>query len=171
MRNVKPSMLAVGVAVLLAACGGGDEGVFVEDKDPEPTTTDATVVVTGADDSALNGIYTTDGILLNRVTKVNPIGGDPETCRFRFSGPKSATSGRVMGGDIRYRPGTDNLEVAFIAINGVEFRLQGTRGARVDRGDDEIDFTGAELTSTAGTGNTITLTGSIPMLPNRPGGC
>lgn len=172
MRNLKHPLLAVAVVVLLAACGGGsDEGVIVDEDDPEPSDISATVTVASASDIGLNGIYATDGIFLNNVTKVNPIGSDPETCRFKFAGPTNALTGRIMGGDIRYRPDTDDLYVSWIAIDGVEFRLEGSTGARVDRASDEIDFAGAVLTKEDGSGDTIALTGSIPMLPNRPGGC
>lgn len=172
MRKLNASILVLSLsAALLSACGGSDEGAIVEDDDPEPSTIAASVTVTAAGDPALNGIYATDGIYLNNVTKVNPVGGDPETCRFKFTGPRNATTGRVMGGDIRYIPGTNSLHVTFIDINSVEFRLDGTTGASVDRANNEIDFTGAVLVSTQATGQSITLTGSIPMLPNRPEGC
>lgn len=172
MRNLKSSVLALSLCALLAACGGGDEGVVVDEKDPSPSGEAATVTVLAATDADLNGIYSTSNINLNNVTKVNPIGGTPETCRFKFDGPEQAGgTDRVMGGDIRYIPGTENLHSTFIAINGIEFTLQGTLGGRVDRANDEIDFAGAVLTSTQGTGDEITLTGSIPMLPNRPEGC
>ena len=39
--------------------------------------------------------------------KINPIGGDPEVCSFRFSGLRHA-SGAMMDGDIRYVPGTNS---------------------------------------------------------------
>jgi hypothetical protein len=172
MRNLTSSILVLSVsAALLSACGGGDEGIIVDERDPEPSGRSATLTVTAAGDAALNGIYTSSNVNLNNVTKVNPIGSDPETCRFKFSGPQNATTSRIMGGDVRYIPGTETLQTTFVAINGVEFRLIGTTGARVDRAGNEIDYTGAVLTSTQGTGQTITLSGSIPMLENRPGGC
>lgn len=172
MRTLHPSLLALTLCTaLLSACGGGDEGAIVEERDPEPSGEPATLTVASADDAALNGVYSTTNINTNNVTKVNPIGADPETCRFKFDGPRQAGTNRVMGGDIRYIPGTNNLQVAFIAINGIEFRLDGSAGAQVDRPNDEIDFAGAVLTSTQGTGDTITLSGSVPMRPNRPEGC
>lgn len=169
MRTLRPSLLALSLcAALLSACGGGDEGAVVEEMDPEPSGQPATLTVSSASNAALNGVYSTTNINTNNVTKVNPIGGDPETCRFRFDGPTQAGTARVMGGDIRYIPGTNNLQVAFVAINGVEFTLNGSAGAAVDRAGDEIDFTGAVLTGTQGS---ITLTGSVPMRPDRPEGC
>lgn len=172
MRKLNASLLMLSLsAALLSACGGSDEGAIVEEDDPEPSTIAASVTVTAAGDPALNGIYATNGIYLNNVTKVNPFGGERETCRFKFTGPRNATTGRVMGGDIRYVPGANDLFVTFIDINSVEFKMDGSTGATVDRANNEIDFAGAVLTSTQGTGQSITLTGSIPMLPNRPEGC
>lgn len=168
LSTVAGSMLLV---ALLSACGGSDEGAIVEDEDPSPSGRSATVAVSAADDAILNGVYSTTNIALNNVTKVNPIGGDPETCRFRFSGPQQAGTTRIMGGDIRYIPGANTVRTTFVAIDGIEFRLEGSTGASVDRANDEVDYTGAVLTSTQGTGRRITLTGSIPMLPNRPEGC
>jgi len=169
MRTLRPTLLVLSLsAALLSACGGGDEGVVVEEKDPEPSGQAATLTVSSASDTALNGVYSTSNINTNNVTKVNPIGSDPETCRFKFDGPTQVGTTRIMGGDIRYLPGTNNLQVAFIAINGVEFTLNGSAGARVDRAGNDIDFTGAVLTGTQGS---ITLTGSVPMRPDRPEGC
>jgi hypothetical protein len=163
----KSAALAGAVAILLAACGGGGS----DNDDPHPTALNASVTVSSAGDAALNGVYASGTIALNEVEKVNPVGGDPETCRFRFSGQQQAGSSRLMDGDIRYIPGTSELRTTFVSIAGTEFRLQGTAQAAVDRINNEIDYTGATLLSTQGTGQTIVLTGSIPMLGNRPEGC
>jgi hypothetical protein len=170
MRKL-PILAVLSTAVLLAACGGGDEGAIVTEKNTEPTGTSASVTVSAAGDPALNGLYTTNSIWLNNVTKVNPIGGDPETCRFRFSNLPQQGSTRMMDGDIRYIPGTNELRTTFVTIDTIEFRLQGTAGATVDRTNNRVVYTNAVLTSTQGTGRTITLTGAIPMLGNRPEGC
>jgi len=164
----KTLLTAVASAALLSACGGGDDGPA---DDPGPTALSASVTVSNATDGSLNGVYATSTIALSDVTKFNPIGGEPETCRFRFSGLRQAGTTRLMDGDIRYIPGNPELRVTFVAINGTEFRLQGTTGASVDRANNEIDYNGAVLTSTQGTGATIQLTGSIPMLGGRPEGC
>lgn len=173
MKGFLPSTIAAAAAaVLLAACGGGgDSDIIFEDDDPTATTRNATVLVAAASDGSLNGTYSSTGIWLNNVEKVNPIGGDPELCRYRFSGLQQTGTDRVMSGDIRYIPGNTEVRVTFVSINGTEFRLQGSTGAAVDRTNDEVDYTGAVLTSTQGTGATITLTGSIPMRPGRPEGC
>jgi hypothetical protein len=171
-KNAPRLLAALAVAALLSACGGGDEGAVVDEREPTPSGRSATMTVTAANETALNGIYTTNNVSLNNVTKVNPIGGDPETCRFRFSGlVQGGTGTRLMDGDIRYIPGNENLRTTFVSINSVEFRLEGSTGARVDRTGDRVVYTGAVLTSTQGTGNTITITGAIPMLGDRPEGC
>lgn len=166
MKKPNPAwILALATPLLLVACGGGD------DDDPTPTPLAAVVTVTAASDVQLNGVYASNSISLNEMIKFNPIGGEPETCRFRFAGLQQAGTNRLMDGDIRYIPGTNELRVTFVSINGIEFRLQGTAGATVDRANDEIDYAGAVLSSTSGNGATITLTGSIPMLGGRPEGC
>ncbi|TWO70560.1 hypothetical protein FN976_13420 [Caenimonas sedimenti] len=159
------SFALVAVAAALSACGGGD------DNEPFPSALNAQVAVASGTEAALNGTYSSNTVSINDVEKFNPIGGDPETCRFRFSGLQQTGSSRLMDGDIRYIPGTNELRVTFISINGTEFRLQGTAQAAVDKVNNEIDYTGATLTSTQGTGATITLSGSIPMRGNRPEGC
>jgi hypothetical protein len=175
MRAMSSSALALSIAtaILLSACGGGsDEGVIVEEDEPERSFRSSTLTITGATDASLNGVYTTDNTFISDVVKVNPIGGDPELCKFRFEGQTSATTGRAIGGgDIRYIPGTNNLHVTFMGVAGTEFRMNGTTGATVDRANNEIDYTGAVFTSTQTAGQTITVTGSVPMVGNRPEGC
>jgi hypothetical protein len=171
MRVLASSALALSLAVLLAACGGDDEGVIVDERDPSSSGRAASVTVPAASNAVLIGTYATTDIFLNNVTKVNPIGGDPETCRFRFDRLTQQVGARNMNGDIRYIPGSTEVRTTFVAIDTVEFRLQGTTGASVDRANNRIVYTNAVLTSTQGTGQTITLSGAIPMLPNRPEGC
>jgi len=163
---------AIAFAVLLSACGGGDEGVIVEEHDPSPSGLAASLTVGAASDAALNGIYASSNLNLNNVTKVNPIGGDPETCRFKFNGLQQTAGGRLMDGDVRYTPGTTELRTTVISIAAAEFRLLGSTGAVVDKPNNRINFTGATFSSTAaGSTATLTLTGALPMRPNRPEGC
>lgn len=170
MKTISSRAFAVvAIAAALSACGGDDD--LFDDGDPTVTAIPAQILVTASTDLTLSGSYATQTIALNRVTKVNPIGGEPETCRFRFSGLKQGGSDRLMDGDIRYIPGTNELRVTFISIAGKEYRLQGTAGASVDKANNEIDYNTAVLTSTQGTGETVTLFGSIPMRTDRPEGC
>ena len=173
MKNtLRYSVLAFGLAGLLSACGGGDEGIVVENKEPTPTGASASGTVAGATaaDTVLNGAYATSSINLNNVTKVNPI-GEHETCRFRFSGLQQVGSDRLMDGDLRYLPGTNAMDTTFVSIATVEFKLTGTAGAVVDKPNNQVVFTGAVLTSTQDTGRSITLTATIPIRGNRPEGC
>lgn len=173
VRAALPALLA---AAFLAACGGGgdDQGFVTDDRDPTSSGRSASATVAGATstDSAFNGGYATTDIFLNDVTKVNPVGGRPETCRFRFSQLTKTGGPQVMSGDIRYIPGNTNIDVVFISIDTVEFRIEGeTPTVQVDRANNRVVFSGAVLTSTQNTGRSITLTSAIPMRPDRPEGC
>lgn len=171
MRKAFPSAIAaLTVAVVLSACGGGGDSDFVfEDEDPTPSNRSGSVVVAGSTTAAINGTYASSTVSLNAVEKFDPIGSDPELCRFRFDRLDQAGTDRRMNGDIRYQPGTPTVRVMFISINNTEYSLDEPTGASVDRANDEVDFAGARLTS--GSGDTISLTGSIPMRDNRPEGC
>src|SRR5687767_7653089 len=89
----------VALGLLLSACGGGSD-------DPDPTPIAATLTVTAATNASFNGIYTTSTVSLAEVIKVNPVGGEPEVCSFKFSGLRGP--GGTMDGDIRYIPGTNS---------------------------------------------------------------
>jgi hypothetical protein len=163
---------ATASAALLAACGGSAEHPF---NDPDPSGRAASVTVSASTVAAFNGVYSTTDLLLNDVEKVNPIGGDPETCRFEFSGLTQTPGGLVMGGgDVRYIPDSPEVRTLFVAISSSEYRLQQQPGATVDRANNRIVLTNAVLTSTSGNGNVITLNGAIPMRTDtgpRPTGC
>jgi hypothetical protein len=171
MRLLSSSVLALSTVALLSACGGGGDVFF--DNEPHSSGRSGSVTVTAAGDPNLNGVYSSSDVQLNDVVKFNPIGGDPETCRSRFSGLAQAPGAqRLMDGDIRYLPGTTALQVTFVSINTIEFRLQGTQNATVDRANNVVTYAGAVLTSTQGSGQSITMTGTIPLrAENKPEGC
>ena len=156
------ALAIVASAGVLAACGGGSD-------DPDPTPIAATLTVSDSTNGLFNGVYTTSTVSLAAVEKVNPIGGEPEVCSFRFSGLRGPAG--EMTGDVRYIPGTDALRVIFVAINGVEFVSRDTTNAAVNRPDNQVDLRGKTLTASTGVASTITLTGSIPMRGDRPEGC
>ena len=169
MRTAIHSLLALSFTALLAACGGGG-GDFKND--PRSSGRSGALTVSAAGDASLNGLYASTDVLLNDVEKFNPIGGDPETCRSQFSNLVQSPGGRVMDGQLRYLPGTNQLRVSFISINTIEFRLEGSTNATVDRANNVVNFAGAVLTSTQGTGQSITLNGSVPIrAENKPEGC
>lgn len=158
-RSLGPILLLV----LLTACGGGSDN-------PVPTPLSASVTVSSATSTGLNGVYSTNAVGLAAVEKINPVGGDPEVCSFRFSG-LAKTGGGSMDGDIRYLPGTNALRTIFISISGLEFVSRDTTNAAVDRANNRINLTGKVLTAATGVASTITVTGSVPMRGDRPEGC
>lgn len=164
---------AAALVVLLSACGGSDEGVFVEERDPSATGLPASVTVTVPGNTALSGTYASTNIFLNNVTKVDPIGEPREQCRFRFSAleQQGVTPTRRMDGDIRYIPGTNALDSTEISIAGARFQMAGTTGATIDRTNNRVTYNGAVLMSREVAGQSLTLTGSIPMRGDRPEGC
>lgn len=152
------------LALTLSACGGGSD-------DPDPTPFNASLVVSGASDSALNGTYATNALNLSEVTKVNPVGGEPEVCSFRFSGLQQSGTNRVMDGDVRYLPGTNTVHVIFVSISGMEYNTRVRTEANVNRANNSVDLAGKALTATVGGVDRIVLTGSVPLRQNRPEGC
>lgn len=164
MNNITYKSLGpVLLLVLLTACGGGSD-------DPVPTPVSASLTVSSATSTGLNGVYSTNAVGLAAVEKINPIGGDPEVCSFRFSG-LAKTGGGTMDGDIRYLPGTNSLRTIFISISGLEFVSRDTTNAAVDRANNRINLTGKVLAASTGVASTITVTGSVPMRGDRPEGC
>jgi hypothetical protein len=160
--SCKRLLPAVALGLLMSACGGGSD-------EPVGTPIAATLTVTAATNSSLNGVYTTNTVSLGSVEKINPVGSEPEVCSFRFSG--LAGPGGTMDGDIRYLPGSTALRVVFVSINGIEFSSRDTTNAAADRPNNEVDFTAKLLTASSGVASTITLSGSMPMQGNRPEGC
>lgn len=152
------------VGLLLSGCGGGSG-------DPEPTPVAASLTVTSATSPTFNGVYSSAAVSLSAVEKINPIGGEPEVCSFKFSGLAKTTDGTVMSGDIRYIPGNPSLRVVFISIGGFEFVSRDTTNAAVDRTNSKVDFTGKVLAASTNVASNITVTGSMPMRGDRPEGC
>lgn len=151
------------LGLLLAGCGGGSD-------DPAPTPAIATLTVTNATNPSFNGVFTSSAVALSAVEKVNPVGGEPEVCSFRFSGLQRAGGG-TMDGDIRYLPGTNTIHVIFVSISGVEFNSRARTNAAVDRPNNEVDLNGIVLNASTGVASSITVNGSVPMRTNRPEGC
>jgi hypothetical protein len=122
--------------------------------------------------ATLNGTYSSDDARLTNVFRFRARGSTPETCRFQFEGLRQPDTGAFMNGEIQYLPDTDKLRASFVVIAGREFRVDGNNGVTLDRATNSIVYKGAVLTSTQGTGQAITLTGSIPMRNERkPTGC
>lgn len=170
-----PSVLATG---LLSACGGGVSLSFVDDGGddffdaPFRSGRPAFATVTAASDARLNGTYSSDDARLTHVFRFGARASAPETCRFQFEGLRQPDTGAFMNGEIQYLPDSDNLFASFFVIDGREFRVDGNAGARLDRTSNSIVYDGAVLASTQGTGQAITVSGSIPMRNEaKPAGC
>jgi hypothetical protein len=169
MRSTFTPIAVLSLVALLSACGGGG-GDFRNE--PRASARNGALTVSAGGDANLNGLYTSSDVQLNDVEKFNPIGGEPETCRTHFAALVQTPGGRVMDGELRYLPGTSLLRSTFISINTIEFKMDNSTGASVDRGNNVINFAGAVLTSTQGSGQSITLTGSVPIrAENKPEGC
>jgi hypothetical protein len=169
MRIKSSSIAVLSLGALLSACGGGG-GDFKNE--PRASGRSGALTVSAAGDANLNGVYAGADVQLNDVEKFNPVGGEPETCRTHFAALVQTPGGRLMDGELRYLPGTSLLRSTFVAINTIEFKMDNSNGATVDRSNNVINFAGAVLTSTQGSGQSITLTGSVPIrAENKPEGC
>lgn len=183
MHVLVRSLLPVLVAGMLAACGGGVSlgigiGIFDDDFDDfphfhlAPSGRGASMTVGAATDTRLNGSYAHTDVELSEVLRISATDRHPETCRFQFDGLVQAGAGRVLGGEIRYLPGTAELRTAFIVIDHFEFRQDGSTNVTVDRAANVVNFNGAVLGSTHFAGEQITLTGSVPIrAEGKPEGC
>ena len=80
-------------------------------------------------------------------------------------------SGQAFG-DIRYRPNEGVVYEAFLTFLGREFRADdGWSDVSVVRDTDRIRMLNKTLVATDGSGARVTVSGVIPMRPNRPSGC
>lgn len=176
---VRPFLSPLLAAGLLAGCGGGISLSFVDDGFGDEffdgvfrSGRPGFATVSAAADARLNGTYASDDTLLTHVFVFDARGSTPETCRFQFEGLRQPDTGAFMRGEIQYLPNSDNLFATFVVIEGREFRVDGNRGVRLDRASNSIVYDGAVLASTQGTGQAITLGGSIPMRNEaKPAGC
>jgi hypothetical protein len=177
MHSVVRSLLAPALcAGLLAACGGGISVTFGDgdgdfaDLDPFPSGRSAALTVSDASLAPLEGTYSSSNLMLGDVLFFFATSRDPETCRFRFDGLLQSPGDRRMDGEVRYLPGTSQLRTTFVFIDGVEYRLEGSAGASVDRDTGRVSYAGAVLQA-RGSAQQLTLDGTLPMRGSRPGGC
>jgi len=176
---VRPFLVCLLAASLLAGCGGGVSIGFFDDGDGDDFF-DGTfrsgrpgfATVSAATEPLLNGTYSSDDTRLSHVFRFRARGDAPETCRLQFDGLRHPDTGAFLFGEIQYLPDSNNLRATFIVIEGREFRVDGNSGATLDRASNSVVYNGAVLASAQGTGRTITLTGSIPMRnEDKPAGC
>lgn len=166
MKTMLNTCAAVAAAsLLLAACGGGN------DDDPTPSNEPGVLTVASASLRGLNGIYGDGALNLTGVDKNNPIGSVPELCAFRFDGANKIGSSATAFGDIRYRPDATVLYQAFLTFDSREYASGDAEDTLVSRDSNQVRFSNKLLTATDGTGNTIRVTGIVPMRTGRPAGC
>lgn len=163
-------------AVLLSACGGAVSIslVFFDDDAGDlglrRSGRAASLAVSGAADARIDGNYTTDDTLLSEVQRFLPP-GEPSTCRFRFAGLLQAGGPRDLEGEVRYFPDRNELRGTFVAIDGLQFRMDGGVGVVLDRVANTVNYQGAVLPATAGDPGQVRLTGAIPLPTVRASGC
>lgn len=166
VRTSCAAAVAAATALLLSACGGGN------DDDPTPSDQLGVLTVTGSTVDGLNGVYGDGNINLTDVDKKNPIGSYPEVCTFRFDGANRVGGSGQAFGDIRYQPDATSVYEAFFTFMDREFRADdGWSDVAVVRDTDCIRLVNKTLTATDGSGARVTVSGVIPMRPNRPSGC
>lgn len=168
-------LLSAALLLALAACGGGisvnigddDDGFFA---DPRPSGRAASVRVTAASDTNLEGTYASADLWVGSVLRFSEAG--PDFCEFRFDGllGQPPASGRVMRGNVRYQAGTGEVLATVIFLGEVRYRAEG--GAVLDRGSNAIGYPGVTFRTGGSAGAELALSGSVPMRDEaRPHGC
>lgn len=166
MNSLLKTCSAIAAAsALLVACGGGNSD------DPTPSNEPGVLTVTNATLPGLNGVYGNGALNLTEVDKKNPIGSVPELCTFRFDGANKVGSSETAFGDVRYRPDATGLHQIFVTFAGREYSNGDTVDTVVARDSNQVRLTSKTLTATDESGNTLRVSGVIPMRPNRPLGC
>lgn len=163
-------------ATLLSACGGAVSIslVFFEDDAGDlglrRSGLAASLTVSGATDARIDGGYASGDTLLSEVQRFLPP-GEPSTCRFRFAGLLQAGGARDLQGEVRYVADRNDVRGTFVAIDGLQFRMDGGVGVALDRLGNTVSYRGAVLPATAGDAGQVTLTGTIPLPAARATGC
>jgi hypothetical protein len=166
-RRAASLLAALLAAALLAGCGDGFDDLF--DTDDAffgrrlASGRPATLAVSGASDARLNGSYASADLRLTKIFWFLARGSTPETCRFRFEGLRQAGSDRALHGEIRYQRHATKVRTAIVTLGAQEFRAEREEIGRVDTAGNAIVIDGAVLTATDGTGQVVTLRGSLPM--------
>lgn len=174
LRSRLAALLGAGC---VSACGGGVSFVFFSyggggDLSLHPSGLPSSLAVGEADDSQVDGSYTSGDTLLSDVILDASGGGDPGTCIFRFSGLQQAGGPRDLEGEIRYLAGSAILSTTFIAIDGLRYQVDGGSLAVVDLAHDQVRYGALVLPGLGTTPGHITLSGTVPMRDAaRPVGC
>lgn len=159
-------------SVLLVACGGGGG-----DEDPIPTEEPGVLTVTRATFSELNGAYGSGPMNVTKVGKETPVGKDaplgtePELCIFQFDGAQKVGSPAMASGDIQYRLDATVLYKLVLSLDGKEYGSDNPTDTVVVRGMDHVRINRQILFAIDGSGSVVRVSGTIPLLPDRPIGC
>lgn len=169
---VRTFLAPLAAATLLAACGGGV--VFIDDdfEDSFSSGRTGSVDVVSPQAPRFSGTYSTSDVLLTRTYRFAPVGAIPPTCRFRFADLKLEGRDAYLSGEIRYRVNSTEVVTSFLAINGLEYRLDDSAAVVVNHDLHRIRFQGATLETKGTPTETITVTGFIPYrMEDLPRGC
>ncbi|MEJ5991569.1 hypothetical protein WG902_16310 [Ramlibacter sp. PS3R-8] len=173
---VRSFLVPLAAATLLAACGGGEVAIFIEDDFGNENSYSSgrvgTVDVVSPQDTRFSGTYTTNDVQLTGTYRFAPAGTIPATCRFRFAGLQLDGRNAFLDGEIRYRVNSTEVVTSFLAINGLAYRLDDSAAVVVNKDLSRIRFQNATLSSRGNPAETITVTGFIPYRSdNLPNGC
>lgn len=163
---MKPSFKLAAAAVVLAvlaACGGGDDN-------PTPTDQDAILTLSSATDRNIEGVYGTSNISLSEVVKTEREGTDD--CSYVFSDVRRAfdPTNLTIGGRVEYQDASTVIQNFRLTIGSANYATANSDNTSVDRDNNRVRVTNKQLTEEGGT-RVVTVSGIIPMRPNRPGGC
>ncbi len=151
-------------AALLSACGGGGDSLDERA---------ASLTVTNASASGLDGTYGDGNINATEVTQVPATGTDPVLCSFGFNGADRVGGDGTASGTVRYATNADALYRLVLNVRGREFATANGDGDDTDvhHSRDYIEIVNKRLTATDGTGDTLRVTGLLTLRGNRPAGC
>lgn len=175
MPSMVRSVLVPVLAGALAGCGGGVSFFFGDDDWWEPGwdagfSGRAASLAVDATEEALDGTWSTRDTELTQVLRFAATGSEPQTCRFQFYGLRQEGQDRSLDGEVRYLPDSFVRRTVFIGIGQREYRLDGGNWW-VDRANERVVFDGALLRSLDGAGETLSLTGDVPLPRWRETGC
>jgi len=166
--------LSAASAALLAGCGGG-VSFHVGDDDGSPfwdfffTGRTAELAVDATDDR-LDGTWSTPDTEVTQVARFGATAQQPETCRFQFYALRQQGEFRFLDGEVRYAADTGAPRTVFIGIGPRVYRLDEGRWL-LNHTTQRVVFRGAVAQSTSVPGESITLTGFVPLPERRAAGC
>lgn len=173
LHLVKHCTALAAASVLLVACGGGDSS----DEDLVTVTDPGVLTVTRSTIRDLDGAYGSGPLNVSEVGKVTlagkdaPAGTGTELCAFSFADAVKDNSSAVAFGYMGYRPDANTLYQLVVNVDGHEYGADNPTDTFVVRQLDHVRIDRQTLLATDGSGATIRVSGTVPMLHNRPVGC